>query len=295
MNRRPTDSARRRAIWTAIIAAPLLLAAAFCLQDQAAGWAPQPPLASASVPTPRLARTVFLGYDGLAADVYWTEAIQYFGARHMAHATDYPRLAPLLNLSYRLDPRLLEPAEYGAFFLADRPPFAAGEPEAAVALLRRAIHDHPNNWRLYYDLGFVYALNLHQRKNAAQAFLAGSKVHPTNPAMAVLAADYFGRANQTRLAAALWAQMYQHAPNADLRANALDHLQAIRAHADIHALERLLAAYHQATGRWPSTWRPLIAARALRGIPVDPQDHPYVLRPNGQVALSPATHILAFR
>ncbi len=286
---------RRRTVWTAAIATPLLLALAFWVQRAAVRFSPAPPAAAASVPTARLARAVFLNYNGLAADVYWTEAIQYFGARHMAHADAYPRLAPLLDLSYSLDPNLLEPAEFGAFFLADRPPFAAGQPKAAVALLRRAIHDHPDNWRLYYDLGFVYALNLHQRDNAARAFLAGSKVHPTNPAMAVLAADYFSQANETRLAAALWAQMYQHAPNADLRANALDHLQAIRAHADIRALERLLADYHRLTGRWPATWRALIAAGALRGVPADPQGHPYLLKPEGQVALSPATKILSFR
>lgn len=285
---------RRRTLGT-VLAALALLAAAYWAQGQAAQSAPRLTAASTPVPTPRLARTVFLGYNGLAADIYWTEAIQYFGARHMVRGRHYPRLAPLLNLSYSLDPDLLDPAEFGAFFLADRWPLAAGQPEAAAALLRRAIHDHPANWRLYYDLGFIYALNLHQRENAARAFLAGSKVHPTNPVMAVLAADYFGKANETRLAAALWAQMYQHAPSAALRANALDHLQAIRAHADIQALERLAGAYHQATGRWPSSWRPLIAAHALRGIPVDPQGHSYLLNPEGRVELNPATHIPAFR
>lgn len=286
---------RRRTAWTAAVATPVLLALALWVQRQALRYAPAPSAAAAAVPTARLARAVFLNYNGLAADVYWTEAIQYFGARHLAHADAYPRLAPLLDLSYSLDPNLLEPAEFGAFFLADRPPFAAGQPEAAVALLRRAMHDHPNNWRLYYDLGFVYALNLHQRDNAARAFLAGSKVHPTNPAMAVLAADYFSQANETRLAAALWAQLYQHAPNADLRANALDHLQAIRAHADIQALEQLLADYHRASGRWPVSWRPLIAAGALRGIPMDPQGHAYVLGAGGRVTLNSATKILSFR
>ncbi|MGH9534911.1 MAG: tetratricopeptide repeat protein [Terriglobales bacterium] len=283
-----------RNIWIAVVLAPALLAAAFYLQRRAARALPNVANGGPAAPTLRMARTMFLGYNGLAADIYWTEAIQYFGSRHLARSRTYPRLAPLLNLSYRLDPDLLPAAEYGAFFLADRPPFAAGEPQAAVALLRRAIHRHPQSWRLYYDLGFVYALNLHQPRQAAQAFLAGSKVHPTNPAMAVLAADYFSQSNQARLAAALWSEMYQHAPNADLRANALDHLQAIRAHADIRALEDLAAAYRRRYGHGPASWNALIAIGALRRPPLDPQGHAYVLKPGGRVTLDPATHIYSF-
>lgn len=284
---------RRRTIWTAIVLTPLLLAAGFWLQRQAAVDLPAAAAGGPAAPQPRLARAMFLGYNGLAADIYWTEAIQYFGGRHLARSRRYPRLAPLLNLSYSLDPDLLAAAEYGAFFLADRPPFAAGQPQAAVDLLRRAIRHHPSRWRLYYDLGFVYALNLHQRKKAAEAFLAGSKVHPTNPAMKVLAADYFGQANQTQLAAALWSQMYRNAPNADLRANALDHLQALRARADIQALERLLAAYHHHFGRWPRSWSALISLGALHGVPLGPQGRAYVLLPGGKVRLNPATKIAA--
>lgn len=286
---------RRRTIWTAVLLTPVLLAAAFWLQRQAAMALPRAAGGGPAAPQPRLARAMFLGYNGLAADIYWTEAIQYFGSRHLVRSRRYPRLAPLLNLSYSLDPDLLSAPEYGAFFLADRPPFAAGQPQAAVDLLRRAIRHHPNRWRLYYDLGFVYALNLHQRKQAARAFLAGSKVHPTNPVMKVLAADYFGQANQTQLAAALWSQMYRDAPNAALRANALDHLQAIRARADMQALERLLAAYHHHFGRWPRSWSALIALGALRGVPVDPQGHPYRLLPGGRVGLNPATKIAAMQ
>ncbi len=38
------------------------------------------------VPSPKLLKRMSLGYNGLLADVYWTRAVQYFGAKHQAHA-----------------------------------------------------------------------------------------------------------------------------------------------------------------------------------------------------------------
>lgn len=287
------DAARRGAIWTAAIAVPLLLFAAYGLQKTIAPLRPAFSSAGPAVPTRATADALFLGYNGLAADIYWTEAIQYFGALRMRQSWSYPKLAPLLNLAYDLDPNLTSAAEYGAFFLADDPPQAAGEPRAAVALLRRAIHDHPDDWHLYFNLGFVEALNAHDRKAAAEAFYAGSKIPHTNPALAVLAADYFGQVNENALARALWTEMARSAPNAQLRANARDHLQALSVEAALPALRRAEVAFHNATGAWPRGWGDLVAAGLLRGVPLDPQGRPYVLLPEGHCALNPATRILS--
>ena len=82
--------------------------------------------------------------------------MQYFGHRHYEHARTYNELAPLLEITTSLDPHLLPAYQFGASFLAPAPPNGAGEPERAVHLIRYGIDNNPGNWRLYYDLGFVY-------------------------------------------------------------------------------------------------------------------------------------------
>lgn len=284
-----------KAIVRATLTVVVLLAAAYCLQRAILPRAPQMSDTGPAVPSPAVADHLFLGYNGLAADIYWTKAIQYFGRRRMAQSWDYPKLAPLLNLAYDLDPNLVAAAQYGAFFLADDPPAAAGEPQAAVALLKKAIHDHPDDWQLYFNLGFVYAVNVHDRRAAAQTFYAGSKIPHANPALAVLAADYFSDVNEKQLARALWTEMYQDAPNAQLRANALDHLQALRAEADLAGLKQIATAYRARTGAWPRSWSDLMRAGLLRGVPLDPHGHPYRLLPDGHFRLDPATKIMALK
>ncbi|MGH9541223.1 MAG: hypothetical protein ACRD2H_05005 [Terriglobales bacterium] len=287
--------ANPRAIKISAVLIAVLLATGAALQRAIAPRTPEFSGAGPAVPSRALAEHLFLGYNGLAADIYWTEAIQYFGQRRIAQSWDYPKLAPLLNLAYDLDPNLISAAQYGAFFLADDPPEAAGQPQAAVALLKKAIHDHRDDWHLYFNLGFVQALNLHDHKAAAETFYAGSKAPNANPALAVLAADYFADVNEKALARALWTEMYHDAPNAQLRANALDHLQALRAEADLASLSKVAAAYRQRAGAWPSSWSDLVRAGLLRDVPRDPQGRAYRLLPGGRFELDPATKILALR
>src|SRR5579872_4678984 len=69
------------------------------------------------VSSPKLLKRLSLGYEGLLADIYWTRAVQYFGSKHYAGATRYDLLAPLLQITTELDPRLLVAYEFGSNFL----------------------------------------------------------------------------------------------------------------------------------------------------------------------------------
>src|SRR5690242_3635408 len=70
------------------------------------------------IPSARALRAMSLGYDGLAADIYWTRAVQYFGRRHQSEAMSYPLLAPLLQLTTDLDPHMIVAYQFGGTFLA---------------------------------------------------------------------------------------------------------------------------------------------------------------------------------
>ena len=125
--------------------------------------------------SPKMVKRASLGFDGLMACIYWTRTVQYFGHRHYDMAHTYNELAPLLEITTALDPHLLPAYEFGASFLAPKPPNGAGEPVRAIQLMEYGIEHNPDNWRLYYDLGFVYYTELKDYRNAAAAFEQGSK------------------------------------------------------------------------------------------------------------------------
>ncbi len=235
------------------------------------------------LPSAGTLRRLSLGYTGLMADIYWTRTVQYFGDRHRQHSTDFHMLSPLLDLTTALDPKLIVAYEFGASFLGGKPPEGAGQPEKAAELVEKGIRENPNEWRLYYALGFLHYMERKDYAAAASAFERGSHVPGAHPSLKILAAAMAQHAGDLATARLLWTTTYQTTQDSMIRENALKHLQALRADEDVDQLEALVQAYHQRSGRFPASFNDLIAAGMLRGIPVDPLGRPYLLRPQGRI------------
>lgn len=235
------------------------------------------------ISSPSTLKRMSLGYTGLLADIYWTRAVQYFGSHHRRSAEEYNLLYPLLDITTTLDPKLTVAYRFGATFLTEPPPQGAGQPEKAVELVRRGIQQNPNDWQLYYDLGFLQAWNLHDYLAAAKSFEEGSRLPNGNPALKVLSAAYASRGGDLETSRLLWRSTYETAANDSIRQNALQHLQSMKADAEITSVEDLTEQYRIRTGDYPSRFSDLISAGMLPGIPIDPTGRPYKLVANGKI------------
>ncbi|MFZ0283700.1 MAG: hypothetical protein WAL32_00585 [Terriglobales bacterium] len=235
------------------------------------------------ISSPKTLKRLSLGYDGLLADVYWTRAVQYFGSKHFAGSQNFDLLAPLLEITTALDPHLTVAYEFGANFLAPKPPNGAGMPERAVQLAEFGIRNNPDDWRLYYDLGFIYYMELKDYQDAADAFARGSQVPNAHPFLRVMAAQMAQHGGELRTAQMMWSTTYQTSQDGNVRANAAAHLRALQVDEDVTNLENLVSAYHAKTGHLPASFSDLQAAGMLREIPVDPLGHTYKLTSDGRV------------
>jgi tetratricopeptide (TPR) repeat protein len=229
------------------------------------------------ITSPKAVKRLSLGYDGLLADIYWTRAVQYFGGRHVAGANHYRLLAPLLEITTTLDPHLVVAYQFGANFLSPKPPNGAGMPEKAIQLVEYGIQNNPNDWKLYYELGFIYYMDVKDYAKAADAFERGSQVPNAHPFLKVMAAQMAQHAGDTQMARALWTTTYQSTQDRQIRGNALAHLRALQVADEVSALEGLVAQYNQVTGRTPASLSELVAANYLKFVPLDPAGHPYKL------------------
>lgn len=235
------------------------------------------------VSSPNLVKRLSLGYDGLMADIYWTRAVQYFGSRHAAWASHYRQLPPLLTITTTLDPHLAVAYEFGANFLSPRPPDGAGMPEEAVKLVEFGIHNNPDNWRLYYDLGFIYYMDLKDYARAEDAFVRGSKVPNAHPFLKILGAQMAQHAGDTQMSRALWTTTYQTSQEKLIKGNAIAHLRALQVDDEVTALEQIIARYRETTGHNPTSWSELVDAHLLRETPRDVTGRPYKLMSSGRV------------
>jgi tetratricopeptide (TPR) repeat protein len=231
----------------------------------------------------KVLRRLSLGYTGLLADIYWTRAVQYFGQQHHNRSGDFRLLGPLLEVTTELDPRLLPAYQFGANFLAPKPPAGAGLPGSALALMKYGIEHNPGQWRLYYNLGFLYYTELKDYAKAADAFAQGAQLPVTNHFMPILAARMAQHAGEFDTARMLWTTTYESTKDPSIRENAVEHLLALQVDEEVTQLERVVEKYRQQRGRLPASMSDLERAGFIRGMPTDPKRHPYKLMADGRI------------
>jgi hypothetical protein len=237
------------------------------------------------IPSADAVKRMSLGYTGLVADLYWTRVVQYFGGKHHIESKEYELLKPLLEITTTLDPQLLVAYEFGGIFLAQNPPEGAGDPQAAVELVKKGIHLNPSAWRLWYNLGFIYWQELHDPQKASEAFLEGSKVPGAQEWMRVMAAALAQHGGEHQTARYLWTNILNSTQDQTVRSNAKSRLLALDIDEVTDQLQERVDAYTKNTGHPPKDFQQLVAEGWLRGIPRDPKGKPFEIL-NGHVQLA---------
>ncbi len=258
--------------WTAVAAA-LSFALAVVLQlarDRAFAAGQQEVDRLLYVRSPRVVQRLVLGFDALAADVYWIRAIQHYGGNRLApeSARRYDLLHPLLDLTTSLDPRFGIAYRFGAIFLSEPFPGGPGRPDLAIALLRKGIAAQPDRWHYYHDVGFVHYWALEDPRGAAEWLRLAARRPGAPNWLLPVAAGMMTEAADRDAARHLWRQMLQSDQDW-LRRRAARGLQQIDA---LDEIERLTVSLRSGT---------------LRDAPLDPAGVPYdVDATAGRIAVS---------
>jgi hypothetical protein len=229
-----------------------------------------------------------LGFDALAADVYWIRAIQHYGGDRLARerGRKYELLYPLLDLTTALDPYFTIAYRFGAIFLSEAYPGGPGSPEDARRLLKKGLTTEPNKWQYYYDIAFVYYWHDRDYKSAAEWFQKAA-LQPSAPNwIQPLVGSMLTAGGERQAARMIWGQILQ-SDQEWLRRAAERNLLQLDALDAIDELRAITHRYPPSAGEAYS-WESFIRRGILRGIPADPSGTPFVIDPaTGDVSLSP--------
>ena len=237
--------------------------------------------------SPRSARRLALGFNGLAADWYWLRALQYVGRKMTAHEggiqiddlgpLQLHALAPLLEQATTLDPQFIAAYQYGAIVLP------AVDAEAAARLVEKGIRENPRAWRLHASLGYA-RWQQGRFEEAAEAYRAGARVEGAPPWMSAMAAQMSAKGGSRETARAIYEVLLRTTDDEQMKLLAFRRLVQLQSLDEQDALRRLLSAQRERSGRCPADWRELDALlRATRlkldasGSPLDPTGVPYKL------------------
>ena len=287
-----SENHRNPLAWLAAIAVPVLLVCVVALQR---GIDSQRNILEKQsdellIQSGPLLKRLSLGYDALLGDLYWTRAVQYYGAKLPTSDRDFHLLAPLLDVATTLDPNLIPAYHFGAFFLSEKQG-GAGRPDLAVDLVKKGIAANPDNIQISADLGFLYYMRLKDYQKAAAAYLETSKIPGASQLFKVLAARIASRGGALDTSRMIWSEVYETTQDEQVKKRALEALKGLKAQSDEMQLDQLSDDYHDRFGRYPQSTRELVDAAMIKGIPLDPDGFPYVFGANGKSQLDPKSTV----
>jgi tetratricopeptide (TPR) repeat protein len=289
-----TLRSQNRTVWSAIALIPVLFLAIAGLQQRidAKTRTTAREQEELLLRSGQAAKNLSLGYDSLLADIYWTRAVQYYGARVGVPGANFDLLWPLLDVTTTLDPHLMPAYRFGAVFLAETGEGGAGRPDLAIELVKRGIAANPGEWRLDADLGFLYYWRVQDYKNAAAAYLQASK-NPDAPLWAkYMAARIAQKGGSIETSRMIWSELYESTKDPNIKRTAAEQLNALKALDDEEHLDELAAEYRTRFGHYPASTQELVEAGMIAGIPVDPAGFPYFFGRDGKSRLNSASPIV---
>lgn len=234
-----------------------------------------------------------LGFNGLLADLYWMQALQYIGnkALNSKEKVDLedlrplnPRLLyPLLDNATDLDPQFTAVYSYGAVVLP------AIDSQQAIKFTEKGIRENPAEWRLYQHLGFIY-WKIGDYEKASEVYAEGAKVPGAPALMQLMSARMKAEGGSRATSREIYRQMLSDAQDERVRENAALRLLELDSLDERDAIRRALETFKTGNNRCVNSWRELLPLLQNVKLPngktfrvdnasnlVDPTAAPYVL------------------
>lgn len=206
----------------AIVIGGLLLAAASKARDAAPERRALTEEELTYFPSGDLLHVASLGFDGLASDVTFLQAVQYYG-KHRRSDRQYPLTQHLFDVTTELDPGFVTPYLFGALVLADD----TQQLDEAIALLERGMANHPDDWELPFEAGFLTFVHRRDHARAAEYFRRALALPGAPMYVRKFAAYTYSKAGSREASLALWREIEREADEPGLREAARRYIEEL--------------------------------------------------------------------
>lgn len=194
-----------------------------------------------------------LGFNGLIADWYWVQTLQYIGNKleknrekgidiNDLRPLDPKLLYPLLDNATSFDPNYYAAYEYGATVLP------AVDENQAVKIIEKGIKNNPNEWRFYNQLGYIY-WQTENYERAARAYSEGTKIKGAPDILKLMAAKMSSDGGSRETARQMYRQMFENAQDEQSKKNAELQLMKLDAINETEAINKVLQNFQAKNGR----------------------------------------------
>ena len=230
-------------------------------------------------------KSATLGFDVVVADLLWAYTIVSFG-EDFVKGGNYKWLHRPFNIITILDPLFEEVYRYGGILLS----IQAQQVDKSIALLEKGIKKFPDNWRLYFILGFNYTYYKNDDVKAVRYFekahekSANLPEHPIylprligNLYAKIAKADEINPEEKIDLAIMFLEEARKQFKDEKMRAEIVSKIKELLVEKHTKFLEKVARMYKDIYGKYPDRLEYLILAGIIKVIPVEPHGRRYVI------------------
>jgi len=240
------------------------------------------------LPKPELAKLAAIGFEAVASDYYWIQALYKVGATRDRPSEFAPYIAKIIDVVTTLDPYVGHPYRFGAIWLTD----SKESVRRANDLLRRGIEFHPDDWRNYFYLGYNLFYYLNENEAAADALEHAASIEGSPAYLPRLVARLRSEHADLEAAAIFLTELLQTTESEDAVAIYRGALDEIDVEVKARYLERARTSFQELAGRDIKSVDELVTSphSVLAELPApEPRELPPALRKGDHWFLDPKT------
>ncbi|MGD9401048.1 MAG: hypothetical protein PVF95_02145 [bacterium] len=216
-------------------------------------------------PSGKLTEIASVGFDSLASVMLWLRGIQYYGA-HRRTDKYYLLAEHIFQTITDLDPNFINAYRFGAFVISQD----MGQPAGGAELLRKGIRNNYMVWELYFDLGFLYFVDVEDERKAAHYFNMASRFAEAPEIAKRFSAFAYKRSGDYAVSRKLWEEIYESTTNEAMKENAAYALRMLDLDESVRRLNLAADEYRARHGSEPGDVGDLVRSGIVRALPDDP-------------------------
>jgi tetratricopeptide (TPR) repeat protein len=222
------------------------------------------------VPSGKFLKYAAFGYSGLAADIIYLWAIQYYSTYEIADRFTY--LDHIFAIIAELDPRYTDPYEIGSMIASQE----AHDAPLALRILDRGFAKNPDMWLFPFEAGHIAQIRLKDYDLAREYYRKAMDLPGAPDFTKRLYANAALKVTDFKTSWETWLEVYNTAADDRVKKIASNHLYQVKAEMDIDALKEAVAKFKEKYKRLPDELSRLVTAGILTSLPRDLDDKDYV-------------------